>query len=425
MSKFLLEARGNYYKFNTTDDLATAIVMNKSVNPISFAVVSADGAPIDRSENVILIQAFPRKINAFEKANHINTRTDEGVAFYTLLKYYFRRASTPQYLALLKTFGKKLVSEGLLKIHTFPSAQKAAIHGMTKLKLHPQVLSTAFGVSSIESLIGDSQEDGHHVSIGDTILYYPDNMRKNRLDGIVASIEKANKILESKGFGFLTKGKMIVAPITAQSTAALYFPTEKMIKIDPGTKFAKDTISNTLHEYGHKLYYEFLSTKARDAIRSMYTTAITSTPTSDYGARSNIQKEISRRVSEIAKNLIVPGDELVYKGRKKDFKRASPFTITSVDAERGYMRAATASGSPIAGPIESFFNKGFEIKGKPLKIDLRDIEEETKDREGWFPSVYSRKNHEEWFSEIFAHYLLGETNSKDIASFIKEIVRMS
>ena len=100
-----------------------------------------------------------------------------------------------------------------------------------------------------------------------------------------------------------------------------------------------------------------------------------------------------------------------------------PFTIEVVTpaemkvSYNGNYGKAHLKGSPVA-----FFDNGFVKNGKLLSTGVEAPATATEKviDQSWFPTLYSRKNYEEWFAEIFAAYLEDKLTYQPVVDFLKQ-----
>ena len=282
---------------------------------------------------------------------------------------------------------------------------------------------STFGQSIVQENLWNNLYRYIYLHVDDTEVMYPDNMRKSRLSEIMKLIGEANKRVISHGLGVITKGKMIIAPITSVKTIGLYYHSTRSITIDPAAKVSSEALNTILHEYGHKWFYEHLSKDQHAQIKAKFSEVYSPAAKKEL-SKDQMDFAITRgkAIQDALKTLKV-GDILTYNGRKNKFKQMQPFTIEVVTpaemkvSYNGNYGKAHLKGSPVA-----FFDNGFVKNGKLLSTGVEAPATATEKviDQSWFPTLYSRKNYEEWFAEIFAAYLEDKLTYQPVVDFLKQ-----
>lgn len=257
-----------------------------------------------------------------------------------------------------------------------------------------------------EKYFGESPEleDDDFILFRDARVFFPDNVRESSKKTMLGLVAEFDKLLSAKKLDYLMHGDIRFVRIPGK-TVGQYYEGSKDIRITPSVKKSKDVVFVIIHEFGHKLYYEYIQDKQK-TIKSKYMELLRG------GVRYKIPDEDSQLAQ--AKQQLKPGLALTYKGRKKNLKRAAGYIITSV--EGGKFKAATIENperNVLSGALASIINNNkWEIESISKIEDKEDVYEITED---WFPTKYSQKDHEEWFAELFAYYVASLLRGEPLA----------
>lgn len=409
------------YKQPSADGLGVALGTSTRMDaPFNFAIFSLDGQRLSDTEKVALVIIRPRKLKDIlsQPSMDGNVREEKiKTEFATSFLLFSRKDASTTFSYISEILQDGLIDGSAIEVYRYNTKREMVTDAVVNLKINPQFLSYGLGLKSIDDLL--DPDAGSSIKIGNVILAYPQNIRESRLEPIVKLVRKSSDLLNKHGLTELARGNMVVMDLPT-GRLGLYYPTERIMKISPKSKYGAVALETILHEYGHKLYYEFLGSDARNAIASMYRTALRE------GSRK--KTSLDARIELTTKILndlgLAVGDTIEYKGRKRDFKRFSPFVVSEYEGRKLVL-------SSEADPVISFeadpaflSTDKFEFNGVNLELSKTDILEKSFDPDGWFPTDYSRKDHEEWFSEIFSGYIAGKIRSKEVIDFINEIIDM-
>lgn len=444
----VLEARGDLYSSSYGESLIRAVIKTKSNNPPSLIAIALDKKPLDESSEIMLIKGLPNK---WKKFNDRVLRSKYGysgglevndielleVTEALMRPRYLSPEKYPEFLSNLQSYISEIEEYGIMKHFMFDSPQKAAVFLATALKESPFIVKHLLMIE-----LEDAVTHGDTENIGDSRVLFPDNMRPSRKQNISKLISATNKVLENSGFGYLTATDILIAPIPKSSTIGLYYPDTKQIRIDPATRALKSSLHTMVHEYGHKYWYEFMDEKAKQLVIEKFKEisandsekmrASLRRQSMSYDIQTANLEKLNDYITTIG-NSIAVGDTLEYKGRKHNLKKYSPYTVINIgdhaSGQKHIQVKSTNGYSIFSGTIGGFVNNKFFLNGKELKVELEDTNKNLYTDDGkmvaldsWFPSVYSKKDHEEWFAEVFAFYLLGQLNHTELNAFAKSII---
>ena len=422
----LFEARGEYFK-RSADDYVVALASTNSSNPPFVFVIALDRVSIKDSANLLVLKINTAKFKPLLGAKY--STFGQSIVQENLWNNLYRYIYNPRYLDSyenedvfydftyeLKTNKSYLEKEQICKFYYAKNVNELSRILVGNLKIPPHLIIDITGVEFAQAAKAD-------LHVGDTEVMYPDNMRKSRLSEIMKLIGEANKRVISHGLGVITKGKMIIAPITSVKTIGLYYHSTRSITIDPAAKVSSEALNTILHEYGHKWFYEHLSKDQHAQIKAKFSEVYSPAAKKEL-SKDQMDFAITRgkAIQDALKTLKV-GDILTYNGRKNKFKQMQPFTIEVVTpaemkvSYNGNYGKAHLKGSPVA-----FFDNGFVKNGKLLSTGVEAPATATEKviDQSWFPTLYSRKNYEEWFAEIFAAYLEDKLTYQPVVDFLKQ-----
>jgi hypothetical protein len=131
-----------------------------------------------------------------------------------------------------------------------------------------------------------------------------------------------------------------------------------------------DDLRSLIHELGHRWWYKFMSPVERKAVTKLY-------------------QDMTMEAEVLSRKLVkMPGV-------------GDPLPIPLAGAKNEKLTIVSDSGGLLGLSPDG--------KRKVKKIDLRNILK-RKAVMGYFPTPYSTKDHEEFFSECFSFYVLGKLN---------------
>lgn len=254
----------------------------------------------------------------------------------------------------------------------------------TDLKMPLQVFEKYFG--------SPPELKDEFIKFRDARVFFPDNIRASNKKTMLGLIAKLDDLLSAKKLDYLIHGDIRFVRLGG-NIAGNYSSKSKDMRISPNAKKTKRVVFTIIHEFGHKLHYEYLENKS---IEDKYNELRSE------GFKYNSYTEQDSEIEQI-KQQIKPGMSLNYKGRKKRFKRPSGYIITAVEGDRFQAAASERPHENImSGKLSSIINNRWEIENVNNIVSEKSYEETG----AWFPSKYSQKDYIEWFAELFAYYVL-------------------
>jgi hypothetical protein len=199
---------------------------------------------------------------------------------------------------------------------------------------------------------------------------------------VVEAVGKAETLLTAKGFGRVCYGDVLAVNTVGRSSRVLAFyqkPSDELF-VRANLRGKKGAAVETIiHELAHRLHFRFL--KSRDVdIQRLYLRI------------AGDDRELLRETLEDPMNRPKSGDTVVSKGRT--------YAVTGV----GYRRGLTVELQRVDDPSKKASTSMAEwLRMKGLVSEA-----------GAFVSPYAKKNHEENFAEMVAHYVLGTLPSKQV-----------
>ena len=255
-------------------------------------------------------------------------------------------------------------------------------------------------LSTYTKYIGEPPELGeeHFHQFHNTRIFFPSNARESSKRAMLDVLETVYQHLNRAGFDSLFRGDIRFIQLTGNK-AGLYFPKSQDIRIKPRIKKSKNVVFDLIHEYGHKYWYEDMDATDKQTAVEQF---------KELRAGRVRHQEDTRRKEEIDRlaHQIKPGMIIDYVGRKQVFKRSTPFEIKRVE-DREYV-AMNDKFRTMRGPISGLFNpRKWKVRGVDLELPSEPTSIYDIVSGQWFPSDYSQKDYEEWWSELFTFHVLG------------------
>lgn len=270
----------------------------------------------------------------------------------------------------------KVLSDFLLRSYYLNiSKEKLYTYMLTKQKLHPKDFVDMFGQVDLKE---DENKNFNYkkwnVEVIDGVKIDGVAIR-NLLDDIEI---KLNKIGQQQ----LLYGKIYFVKTISGGTLADYVFSSDEIRVKTFKRADDQIIKTMCHELGHRLYDKFIKDKRVILLKFLDETK--------KGKSFNYFK-------------VIPGEKI--KSPENNI-----YTIESDGYKILYMSKETT-------------NK--KVKYKMKKSELYKFEfldrKVEKEESIWFPTQYSRKDEQEWFSEIFAFYCMGLLK-QPVVDWIKGII---
>ena len=300
---------------------------------------------------------------------------------------------------------------GVFKVAELYGRDRIFKYITTDLRMPQQVFVKHFGE------VPDMGEE-HFVKFHDARVFIPDNARAASKKAMMNVLETLFQHLRANGFGFLFHGDIRFIQLVGNRIGTYNVITKEM-NIVPKVKNSKEVIYTLLHEFAHKYWFEYMDQEARVKVRQKFGELMRGDTRHKADTSSH-----DATIADLRANL-EPGMQLDYTGRKRDFKRYSPFVIKEITKD-GFLRLASVADemefvrvkAPIAAlltnrwSVPSLEEGGFE---KPEPLTKYDMESDQ-----WFPTKYSMVEDEEWFAEIMAFFLLDHLHGEP-EEFLHEV----
>ncbi len=416
------ESKFNYFVSKASTENVVSIVKTSFNNPPSIFGYTSDGKKFIDSNAIIVLKINSSKFKPLRYARYNEIGKEASnlnlidvynnlIRFLDRPKLLADESNFKMFTSAMEKYSSALEKDGVFKIYKFSNSTDLLKSLVTELKIQPEAIKRAFDLDVKE------QQDLPWKKIGKTEIVVPDNMRKNRISDIEKLVYVSNGILKDAGLEKLTDVKMLIVPIGGKAIGH-YYPESKLIKIDPSAKATKYGVKTILHEYGHKLFYEFLNSQQQKDISEKFIDVYSNKSPTQQNIKNILQ--VSSSIKDLMKD-VHPGNQIEYIGRKKKFKENSPYTVEEIGENNLKLKSINNPWYTLSGALHSFINNGFSTNGKNLSIDIPESEEKI--NPGWFPTEYSKTNYHEWFSEIFAYVLLGLVKEKEVVNFVKSFLK--
>jgi hypothetical protein len=427
--------------------LKGSLAYAKSGNNYPVVMIARDNAKIEDSSDLVLVKIGPKKLNSlYDQFNRkqLSWNSTEPNVFAgwdndRLTEFYnnfIRFARYPTYLhnmtdvkEYLDTISKYSDTIGdVAEVIKFSSPKELAKYLILKQKnFDPYHIKLITGVS----LENEDDTDLNFVTVGNTQIVFPDNMRGKKQKEIIDLVNATDKVFALHGMSYLTNIKMFVKPIQ-EKWSGLYYLDSKIIAINTSARASKSALHTMVHEIGHKYYYEFMSMEKKREVVFKYMSLIKS-----YKKPEPKEKDHSALYQSIWDQFSV-GDELTFVGvgRTGNF---NPYEIISITTNE--MKFASKEKSPRGKPwVTGHFElknmvwvaRNYLLNGKQIEYEApkADDRPRTDDgfglryiNDGWFPTAYSATSPEEWFAECWAFYLLGQIEFEPLKEFFEGIIK--
>ena len=236
-------------------------------------------------------------------------------------------------------------------------------------------------------------------------LYFPQSMRKSSKDKLYDVVETVYNYLDANNLEKVFHTKIVFTKLPTNKLGVYYIERDFM-EIDSSISHISESIIFTLlHEYGHRFYYKFMSENNKKLLVQKYNEAI------DQKISNDKHIKLKDFFSQHRENI-----HFLYK--KKEILH-----IQEIRNDSLYCYFTSNPKVKVTLPYESNLATGkiIDITNKTLKKEYIDIYN-SKQSNSWFQREYSKKNHEEFFSDLFADYLmnnLGEEQRKFVELLLK------
>jgi len=347
----------------------------------SYTFATSQGFPIasvlkqNDEFKIFIYKNTPEIIKDFEinREKYRNTCKTLLRVFETLEKIpldYFKKSLVLDLKFLTKRFNLEDAELYSKKIQIVGTSELFDIL-VGDLKLAPSMFENYYGVVT-EKSTGRMQD----MPYKKWHIFY-DTSSKSSLDSVKTLLDNAESRLSSNGLQKLAYGKVYIVNTLAGNAIADYAPENDIVRVSLKKirKTTHETIDSFLHELGHRNFYKNLSSDQKSEIRTTF------------------------NMNQISKKSVEKDDIVVDKETGNRYQ-----IIKSV-----YKRSL------------SYLAKLIEVKKETKKLKLNQeyfipsdligtvliIESQSDDNpnSSFFPSTYSLKNYEEFYAELFSHWM--------------------
>lgn len=267
----------------------------------------------------------------------------------------------------------------------------------TKSSIKSEVLVPIFGKESPDEKVNGVGVSGlSNLSIE----------KKKSFDELISLL---NVAFSRHGVEDLSNTPIHISPIKTSGSGVpgLFYPDYGHVQIDPTRPFNDKMVKTLFHEYGHAWYFLHMTADQRQQVKEFFS----SLDQSDHQA--SIDVKVGDFVRYIGKkHTLRAGNDYVISGHKGSLYGLVPVMGSFTHRGKEYSGFSANIGALAGGEWE----KEVEVNGKREWVLIR--EESSSE---WFPSDYSKKNHEEWWAEMFAAFMedrLGEEQSAWIKQYL-------
>jgi len=284
-------------------------------------------------------------------------------------------------------------------LNDYPDVAK--IHMFTDRAKFFKFMTTDLGMplASFTKFFGEEPEDHTEFEQFRNIrVFFPDNIQKNNKKKMLGMLADFDTMLSAHGLNYLFDATDIMFTRLSGKVVGKYMPSTKDIRIKPLVKSSHTIVHTIIHEYGHKMWYEFMPDNIKREIIGQFSEVRKAGHS--YASTSDLES----RKDELFSELKV-GMQVDYKGRKRGYKQASPFLVHTIEPS-GKVKLSSHQdpNQPyLSGPVGFLLNSQWSIPD--VNTDYQKSNDHVVKSE-WFPSHYSQTDAEEWFSELFGYYIL-------------------
>ncbi len=280
----------------------------------------------------------------------------------------------------------------------------------TDLKLPVDVYKHFFGDIPEQNEIDTSE---HTEKFNGATLIFPEKMRESRRKNLLEMLQEVYDHLNSVGLSKLFDCDIRFVDVGLKYVG-LYFPGTKDIRIKPNANNSKQVVFTVIHEFGHKLYFEYLTPKELTEIKEKFKELVNS------GQRIIAEIGFSKK----AVLNLEPGNILIYGGKNKKYKQISRFEVVSIIGDKVKIKPENENYFSLSGPLFAFVPPEWNLESE--KIPSTDSSD-TKLKydtisDSWFPTAYSMKNVEEWWAENFAFFVLNHIKNQEVHDFFAKYI---
>lgn len=299
-------------------------------------------------------------------------------------------------------------------LHQYPSIfTEKTIHGIKSLH---QLLCVDYSLSEIvfKKMFGEHEVLNNSEDVEffhDCRIYFPTGMQNSRKKNFERVLEDCKNIFRKHGLEKVVSGNIKFSKIPGNAVG-LYFSQSKDIKIDPSSKDLHRLLYVLIHEFIHKLEYEFIPNRSSE-INKIF-----------------IENKHRLNSSILSTNRVELNDEFEYTGKKKMYLGTWIVSKTRYSDEVKMTKAKIMSGryeqetpvekiqlqntktkATLNAPVDVFISHGFNPKSTNVVINnigysyqLSTIP--TIKTDSFYPTDYSKTNSHEWFAETMTMYFL-------------------
>jgi hypothetical protein len=214
-------------------------------------------------------------------------------------------------------------------------------------------------------------------------------------------IRQAHKILQEKKLAYLIEQRPIrIKKIKAGDLGWYDTETGELAINEDASKFdGHNMVKTIIHEYGHRLEYEFFSVKQKQMLSDMYFESMRI-------LRNDKAYADQKRLAQIMRAKVI-----TYVGKNPDNLSDGPYHYLEHDRNTVTIASVTKRGVAIKGPYNSFFN--FKFDGEDPYRTPNDM----------FITDYAQTDEHEFLCETFAFWAIGQWASTDAKLFIETLIK--
>lgn len=219
-------------------------------------------------------------------------------------------------------------------------------------------------------------------------IFIPDAVQSKQY--FISAAMNAKQALQKYGFAYLIEDVPMKVRKLDSGFLGLYKPEFKELSLNQDYPNKQNDLVNTIiHELGHHLYYNHMSSADKTKVTTMW--------------RSNLNSAEQKRRSQFFDlcNRLEGQKDLKYIGKIDTIDKSKPAILTTVDEAqlRFFFTLTTSDGKlgELKVPLD-MMGKLIAINGKPAEV------KEVKD--SYFVTEYAKTNEREFLSETFAYYCL-------------------
>lgn len=239
--------------------------------------------------------------------------------------------------------------------------------------------------------------------VDDIHVIFSDALSERNKEKCLHLLHSVKDILERHDASFIYSGKVMFSSTLRDN--GLYYPTARYLAISSKIPNEEIAITDILHEFGHKFFFEDLDAEDRNALKEDFEDLLSDHPPVNDATRAGVEV----------------GDVLTFTGKSPLLRHGNKrFIVTGLKDD-------VVTYKPEDGPIthngktyRGFQSRSGELRNGQWLKDGKALVSIVK-ADVWFPSIYSTKNHEEWWAELFCHFMM-DLLTGESKKFVKDVL---